>query len=150
MFALAGCAANADHITLDSRWAPLKRVQRDMSVPRGLYKTAGDVILTSDVEDFRSRDMLDQESLLLHEQHHAITQQDLGLRMYFVRYDNDNDLGFRAEEERAGWSLYIRNVVAHGGKIDVDATAKVFANVYKIGTFESAVEWVRGEIARAR
>ncbi len=53
----AGCACSIDHVDLEDRWRPLKRVQRDPGTPAGVYRAVGELVLTGDPCEFvlRSR-----------------------------------------------------------------------------------------------
>ena len=106
-----------------------------------------DVVLTGDVCDFLRRPILDQNGLLLHEQHHAKKQQEMGLPDYQRHYSFD--LGWRIEEERAGWGLQIDHVIRNGGIESPYVIAEVFAKVYG-GSYDSALTWASERIAAAR
>jgi len=145
---LAGCSCDLDHITLDDRWRPLKRIQKQQGIAEGIYSTVGEVILTSDPCEFLRADPVSQNGLLRHEQLHALRQQEIGYVDYIRRYAVD--LGFRADEERAAWHLQIDYVVKHGGAVDPDYIASVFTEHYMVWTREAVIAWVNSEIAAAK
>lgn len=147
---LSGCSCNLDHITLESHWEPLKRIQKDGSVPEGLYQTVDGVILTRDPCEFAAQDAYSQNALLTHEQVHALHQREMGSVDFARRYAND--LAFRLQEEQAGWRAQIVYLVRHGREKDIDPAfiASVFVRQYRVSTEERVIAWVNSEVATAK
>lgn len=144
----AGCSCGLDHVTLDSAWFPLKRVQKDVSIPAGLYRTQLSLVLTAEPCDFVAHDVVEQNALLEHEQMHAQHQVAMGYESFATFYNND--ARFRHDEEAAGWRLEIRSLVQHGRIPDPNAIATVIDTYQAWPSHEDAVAWAASEISFAR
>jgi hypothetical protein len=145
---VAGCACAIDHITLDERWLPLKRVQKDGTIPPGRYVAKGDLVLCADPCEFARQDIVEQNALLAHEQVHAKTQAVMTVEHYFKRYSWDR--GFRHSEEALGWRTQIRWLVRHGRTPNPWTIAKFIDTYDAWASHEDAVAWVASEIAWAK
>jgi hypothetical protein len=149
LIALLSCAPNPlNHYVLDSRWYPLQWIQRADWVEPDVVRTSIPILYTRSIEDFLAQPDIERNALLLHEQHHAQKQLEYGLNYFNYLYTND--YGFRANEERAGWSLQIRYIIHKGGTVDPYSVATFMSTHYGgVFEFQSTLAWVANEITLA-
>lgn len=142
---LAGCAC-PDHVELESGWAPLRRIQRDASVPAEIYQTYGDLVLCADPCAFLALSKVEQGGILRHEQVHALHQQEMGVHALLSACAASP--AFRWQEEQAGWRVQLVYVVQHGETVDPAFIAKILANDYhSMVSYEAALVWVNSVLA---
>ena len=144
MYALAaiisGCNSKIDRINIQD-YPPLQYIYR--APTQGLYSLKAGNLYTNDLNDFANRSWAEKHGLLLHEQYHAKREQYFGTVDYQRQYNND--LGFRALEEKTGWSLQLRSYKQNHVYVDVDLVANIFVKTYKIMDYDRAVAWITNE-----
>lgn len=128
LLALAGCSART--LALDERWRPLAEVveRPDLLISNGVATTLGARLYVADLRAFQARfpaGSVEREALLLHEQLHALRQQEAGLGPWLARYLRDGDFMWR--EEQLGWFLQLRHLQAHGRSLAPAAIAALLA-----------------------
>jgi len=144
---LAAACAPIDHVELDARWLPLRRIQTDASVPAGVYRTLGAVTTTHAAEDFVALPKEEQTALLLHEQLHA---QHQAAQPSLLR-DIAGSSALRWQEESAGWKLQLTYETQHGLEVDVEGVARFLANAYdSMISEEAAAAWVSSVVTSGR
>jgi len=112
---LIGC--NIPH-KLDDKWEPLTHVVEGPG-GSGWVTTISPFVFVGDLEKFLEKRPVDSapyNSILLHERWHALTQEEMGLEEFLLKYATNQK--FRWEQERLGWYLEIELAMRQGHWID--------------------------------
>ena len=144
----AGCAR--DHFSIDPEFRPLEEIRER---PAGLggndttITTVGRTCYVIHLDDWLGLfppGSVDFRSKMLHEQQHALRQQQDGLIDWLAHYETDTT--WMWHEESLGWYYELRTLQAGGRPVDAVAVASVLTSyrnmVGKMVDFDTAKAWV--------
>lgn len=146
---VAGCSFK--HVTLESRWAPLERIQERPKIP-GLSNTAITTIYPRayvvDLDKWLLKHPIGSprfDAIMRHEQEHAKRQKAHGVFSWIAKYLYDKDFAYT--EEQLGWYWEIITLRQRGQQVNVDGVAAVLSK-YKnltgsLVSFTEAKKWVQ-------
>lgn len=138
---------------LDPKWAPLKSVVEVSHLPVGDHTvvTLSPYLLTKDLDLFletRPPNSVNFTALMLHEQTHAIRQENYpdGKSKWLYKYATDSS--FRWEEEKAGFRKEIQYQLGNGRVVYVKNLAAALSQNYNdMVSFDEAQAWIESVIA---
>jgi|SRR5579859_1685271 len=142
---LSGCIVHS--IQLDAKFAPLTSVEepKDASlvIAPGMVTTIYSTSYTASVASLTAAypvGSVEWDALFFHEQVHA--QRELENPAFLFEYAVDSD--FRWSEERLGYAVEIRYLLAHGLQPDLNAYATVLSTAYQgMVSYDVALAWLK-------
>jgi len=145
---LIGCTTTT--YKLDKKYRPLTEIVETSkyNITTDL-STLGTQCFTNNLSEFLKNvppGSADFNALLLHEQYHALRQQEVGLNTWNKRYNDD--FRFRRSEELGGYRIQIFALLDAGIKVDVKYYGDVLANnpAYRMIEQSDAEKWVQQTI----
>ena len=144
-----------DEYILDKRWAPLEKIVERLPIP-GMSNTAATTISPNvyvvDLDEWLAKHPPNQplfDSIMLHEQLHALRQEKTGVDDWVDRYLIDRE--FMWAEEQLGWYEQIRHLRSRGQRLIPEAIAKNLSRYRNLRgsmiSYEEALKWVQDVMA---